>query len=164
MQFNSSLNIISKMLIWGDYWFLWALLIFTLIYLWRALSDFYEIFQDVRRIHWIMLAFLILIATSIRANPELWQHNVFDDEYVHLQLAYNLGHNFRFAFSDLSTNYTQQFIIPPWQPGFHFFIGNIFLIFGYSQQTAFLFNALALFKVLKNSLNKATLNKRKNNR
>jgi hypothetical protein len=134
----------GRFLVRADYWLLWLLVVTTAVSIWCNRSSLILAAQEVPKKAVPVLCIILFSAGLLRLNPTGWEHNVFDDEYCHGQLAYNLSHRFVNTLSDHLPGETEVAPAPIWPPGYHFILGNLLrLSGGYTEQVAFLLNALA---------------------
>jgi hypothetical protein len=132
---------LATALIHGEYWLLLLLWTAILASAWRSAPAWRALVRGLPRAEWAGLGLITALAAVLRVRPDQWQHNVIDDEYVHLRVAAEFARSFRFAFVVPVPGGAPELTLPPCPPGFHFVLGNVFLLTGYSESVAFFVNA-----------------------
>ena len=106
-----------------------------------SIFDVWSVILPKGRWNVLVLGVIILLAASIRLFWVQHGHQVFFDEFYHLDAASNIVKHFRFFIhtNDLP-NLSNSGTLPPYMPGFQTLLAVVFYIFEASAKNAFLLN------------------------
>jgi hypothetical protein len=101
-------------------------------------------FYNIRKLTWILVGFIFILGLLMRIFFVPHIHQVFYDEFYHLNIAENMAKQHKFCYcsftlDDFCYNCSK---VPEWLPGFHFLLSFIFNIFGIYDIVAYAFNTI----------------------
>ncbi len=132
----------SPLIIHGAPFFI-AALIFSVIYFTIRERAALREFIQAGRVELIALAAIIILSWAVRQYWVYHTHNVYFDEFLHLELAENLRHTGRFGETIVAGDHdTRIRRAPKWPPAFHSLLAAGFVLAGEREETAYGLNAI----------------------
>jgi hypothetical protein len=96
-----------------------------------------------RRKDFLFICLIVLISWVIRQFLITHMHNVYFDEFFHMQLARNLLHTGHYGLASVAGDPESPVIFPvKWPPAFHVFLAGAYSVLGTNENSAFALNAL----------------------
>ncbi len=100
-------------------------------------------FKGIKRKAWVALLAVIVLGLAVRLFIIPHTHQVYFDEFDHINVAENILFADKFSGCAAGTfDHCQSYNLIPWLPGYHTFLSLIFSLFGNSEGVAFNTNAV----------------------
>jgi len=94
-------------------------------------------FKNIKTTTWITVLLIFLLGLIIRMFFIPHMHQVFYDEFYHINIAGNMDKEQKFCSNLINESYCK---IIGWPPGYHFLLSFVFKVFGISEDVAYFFN------------------------
>lgn len=120
-----------------------ALIIFFLVAVFINAKPLAGIVRGINKKYLIAVAAVVIIAAGIRLFLVPHRHQVFYDEYEHLDIARNMAESHKFARCNFRLDgRCLSYSITQWLPMHHFLLSGLFALFGPQENVAFGYNCV----------------------